>query len=177
MLRASTAIKVVAIGASTGGPLVLQTLLSGLPKNFPIPLLIVQHMASGFVPGFAASYSDERVVAVLAVLASPHIDVNDEAVEAVIGDDEVAAAAKDKHRDAVGCAPPVSAIDIVDRPRAQQPSCRAADAESRQRRQRLRFRRAAQRLNQRQGAVLPVRRAPTARRRVSRRGIQPNPPA
>jgi two-component system chemotaxis response regulator CheB len=50
----STAIQVVAIGASTGGPLVLQTLLSGLPKDFPVPLLIVQHMASGFVQGFAA---------------------------------------------------------------------------------------------------------------------------
>jgi two-component system chemotaxis response regulator CheB len=54
MLRASTAIQVVAIGASTGGPLVLQTLLSGLPKDFPVPVLIVQHMAAGFIPGFAA---------------------------------------------------------------------------------------------------------------------------
>lgn len=53
MLRASAPIKVVAIGASTGGPLVLQTLLSRLPKDFPIPVLIVQHLASGFVQGFA----------------------------------------------------------------------------------------------------------------------------
>jgi two-component system chemotaxis response regulator CheB len=50
--RASTAIQVVAIGASTGGPLVLQTLLSGLSKDFPV--LIVQHMASGFIQGFVA---------------------------------------------------------------------------------------------------------------------------
>jgi two-component system, chemotaxis family, protein-glutamate methylesterase/glutaminase len=54
MPRASTPIRVVAIGASTGGPLVLQTLLSGLPQGFPVPVLIVQHMASGFVHGFAA---------------------------------------------------------------------------------------------------------------------------
>ena len=54
MPRASTAIQVVAIGASTGGPLVLQTLLSGLPKDFPVPVLIVQHMAAGFIQGFAA---------------------------------------------------------------------------------------------------------------------------
>jgi two-component system, chemotaxis family, protein-glutamate methylesterase/glutaminase len=53
MLRASAPIKVVAIGASTGGPLVLQALLSRLPKDFPIPVLIVQHLASGFVQGFA----------------------------------------------------------------------------------------------------------------------------
>jgi two-component system, chemotaxis family, protein-glutamate methylesterase/glutaminase len=52
-LRPSAAIKVVAIGASTGGPPVLQALLSGLPKDLPVPLLIVQHMASGFVQGFA----------------------------------------------------------------------------------------------------------------------------
>lgn len=44
--------KVVAIGASTGGPPVLRTMLSELPKDFPLPLLIVQHMATGFIDGF-----------------------------------------------------------------------------------------------------------------------------
>lgn len=43
--------KVVAIGASTGGPPVLQTILAGLPGAFPVPLLIVQHIAPGFLPG------------------------------------------------------------------------------------------------------------------------------
>jgi two-component system chemotaxis response regulator CheB len=43
--------KIVGIGASTGGPPVLQTILSGLPKDFPAPVLIVQHIARGFVPG------------------------------------------------------------------------------------------------------------------------------
>ena len=42
---------VVGIGASTGGPPVLQTILSGLPKDFSAPLLIVQHIAPGFLPG------------------------------------------------------------------------------------------------------------------------------
>jgi two-component system, chemotaxis family, protein-glutamate methylesterase/glutaminase len=42
---------VIGIGASTGGPPVLQTILSGLPKDFPVPLLIVQHIAPGFLPG------------------------------------------------------------------------------------------------------------------------------
>jgi two-component system chemotaxis response regulator CheB len=42
---------VVAIGASTGGPPVLQTILSSLPKDFPAPLLIVQHIAHGFLSG------------------------------------------------------------------------------------------------------------------------------
>jgi two-component system chemotaxis response regulator CheB len=45
-------VRVVAIGASTGGPPVLQTILAGLPKDFPAPLLIVQHMATGFLRGF-----------------------------------------------------------------------------------------------------------------------------
>lgn len=45
-------VKVIAIGASTGGPPVLQTILAALPKDFPLPLLIVQHMATGFTQGF-----------------------------------------------------------------------------------------------------------------------------
>ncbi len=48
-----TEIQAVAIGASTGGPLVLQRILSGLPRDFPVPVLIVQHIAQGFVEGFA----------------------------------------------------------------------------------------------------------------------------
>jgi two-component system chemotaxis response regulator CheB len=49
--KVSTGVKLIGIGASTGGPLVLQTILSGLPKDFPVPLLIVQHIARGFLPG------------------------------------------------------------------------------------------------------------------------------
>ncbi len=43
--------RIVAIGASTGGPPVLQTILAALPRNFPIPVLIVQHIAAGFTRG------------------------------------------------------------------------------------------------------------------------------
>lgn len=50
-IGASSANSVIGIGASTGGPPVLQTILSGLPKDFHIPLLIVQHIAVGFLPG------------------------------------------------------------------------------------------------------------------------------
>ena len=46
-------IRLVAIGASTGGPLVLQTILAALPKPFPVPILIVQHISTGFVQGLA----------------------------------------------------------------------------------------------------------------------------
>jgi two-component system, chemotaxis family, protein-glutamate methylesterase/glutaminase len=44
-------IRIVAIGASTGGPPALQTILAGLPGNFPVPVLIVQHIAVGFTRG------------------------------------------------------------------------------------------------------------------------------
>ncbi|HUY03900.1 MAG TPA: chemotaxis-specific protein-glutamate methyltransferase CheB [Rhodocyclaceae bacterium] len=45
-------LRAVAIGASTGGPPVLQAMLATLPGDFPAPILIVQHMAAGFIQGF-----------------------------------------------------------------------------------------------------------------------------
>jgi two-component system chemotaxis response regulator CheB len=51
--KSDLSFKLVAIGASTGGPLVLQTVLSGLSSDFPVPILIVQHIAPGFLSGLA----------------------------------------------------------------------------------------------------------------------------
>lgn len=48
----SPGIQAVVIGVSTGGPPVLRTILSGLSKEYPIPILIVQHMTPGFSEGF-----------------------------------------------------------------------------------------------------------------------------
>lgn len=42
---------IIAIGASTGGPPVLQSILENLDRHFPIPIVIVQHIASGFLEG------------------------------------------------------------------------------------------------------------------------------
>lgn len=50
--QVETKVKVIAIGASTGGPPVLQTILAALPGDFPVPVLVVQHMATGFTQGF-----------------------------------------------------------------------------------------------------------------------------
>lgn len=50
---APATVKVVAIGASTGGPPVIEKILARLPGDFPAPVLIVQHMAKGFIHGFA----------------------------------------------------------------------------------------------------------------------------
>lgn len=45
-------IQVIAMGASTGGPPVLHTILEMLTGDLPVPVLIVQHMASGFTNSF-----------------------------------------------------------------------------------------------------------------------------
>lgn len=45
--------KVAAIGASTGGPRALEEILTGLPHDLPIPIVIVQHMQPGFIGVFA----------------------------------------------------------------------------------------------------------------------------
>ena len=57
-IRPDTRIQIIAIGASTGGPLVLEKILSGLPRDLSVPVLIVQHIAQGFVKGFADWLSD-----------------------------------------------------------------------------------------------------------------------
>lgn len=46
--------RVVAIAASTGGPAALAHVLCELTPDFALPVLVVQHMAKGFVEGFAA---------------------------------------------------------------------------------------------------------------------------
>ena len=46
--------KLVAIGTSTGGPVALQTIITALPANFPLPIVLVQHMPAAFTGAFAA---------------------------------------------------------------------------------------------------------------------------
>lgn len=47
-------VPLVAIGASTGGPLALATVLKGFPAGFPGAILIVQHIESEYSAGLAA---------------------------------------------------------------------------------------------------------------------------
>lgn len=44
-------VKVVAMGASTGGPQALKTILAALPADWPTPILVVQHISFGFLQG------------------------------------------------------------------------------------------------------------------------------
>jgi two-component system chemotaxis response regulator CheB len=50
---ARQAVRAVAIGTSTGGPAALRRLLLDVPARFPAPILVVQHIARGFVGGLA----------------------------------------------------------------------------------------------------------------------------
>ncbi len=45
--------KILVIGASTGGPVALTEVLMALPQNFPIPIVLVQHMPENFTKAFA----------------------------------------------------------------------------------------------------------------------------
>ncbi|MEX2292035.1 MAG: chemotaxis-specific protein-glutamate methyltransferase CheB [Mycobacteriales bacterium] len=47
-------VRLVAVGASTGGPQALLALLGRLPGDLGQAVLVVQHMAEGFIPGLAA---------------------------------------------------------------------------------------------------------------------------
>lgn len=46
--------RLVTIGTSTGGPVALQSIITALPADFPVPILLVQHMPAAFTGAFAA---------------------------------------------------------------------------------------------------------------------------
>src|SRR5579872_2721581 len=64
--------EIVALGTSTGGPKALQDILPSLPKNLPVPILIVQHMPLGFTGPFAQRLDD---LCAISVREAAHRDV------------------------------------------------------------------------------------------------------
>ncbi len=46
-------LSLLAIGASTGGPVALTEVLTQLPANFPLPIVLIQHMPENFTKAFA----------------------------------------------------------------------------------------------------------------------------
>jgi two-component system chemotaxis response regulator CheB len=46
-------VRLVAVAASTGGPAALQRILGALPGDFAVPIVVVQHIATGFVGGLS----------------------------------------------------------------------------------------------------------------------------
>jgi two-component system chemotaxis response regulator CheB len=55
----------VVIGASTGGPRALCSIFGALPKDFPLPIILVQHNSSGFDRGFVQWLKDYTALGVL----------------------------------------------------------------------------------------------------------------
>ncbi len=51
-LRPAAGKAVVVIGASTGGPRAVEKVLSGMRRDMPSAIVVVQHMSAGFVPAF-----------------------------------------------------------------------------------------------------------------------------
>lgn len=58
-------IKIVAIGISTGGPYALADLLPRLPADFPVPIVIVQHMPKFFTGALAESLNGKCAIRVV----------------------------------------------------------------------------------------------------------------
>jgi two-component system chemotaxis response regulator CheB len=73
--------EIVAIAASTGGPQAIHSILSHLPAQFPVPIIITQHIADGFTRGMvdwlnAITPLTVRVAAHGDILAAGHVYVN-----------------------------------------------------------------------------------------------------
>ncbi|MDO3382572.1 protein-glutamate methylesterase/protein-glutamine glutaminase [Gilvimarinus algae] len=62
--RSAVKPKLVIIGASTGGPVALTDVLTKLPRNFPLPLLLVQHMPENFTKAFAERLNKQCAIEV-----------------------------------------------------------------------------------------------------------------
>ena len=56
---------IVAIASSTGGPMALSDLLPKLPKKFPVPIVITQHMPKEFTSSFAKRLNDSSQIEVV----------------------------------------------------------------------------------------------------------------
>ncbi|MHB8140010.1 MAG: protein-glutamate methylesterase/protein-glutamine glutaminase [Vulcanimicrobiaceae bacterium] len=61
----ASAFECVAIGTSTGGPVALSHVLPRLPANFPLPLVVVQHMPLGFTRPLADRLNAQSKVRVV----------------------------------------------------------------------------------------------------------------
>ncbi|MCF6334245.1 MAG: chemotaxis-specific protein-glutamate methyltransferase CheB [Spirochaetales bacterium] len=91
-------IDIVAIGISTGGPNALRHVLADIDNDFPVPILVVQHMPAGFTKEFAKSLdricpldvkevSDGDILAPGRVFIAPgnfHIEVEKKHLAAVV---------------------------------------------------------------------------------------------
>src|SRR5262249_48678024 len=57
--------KIVIIGSSTGGPQALHTVLTHLPENMPVPVVVAQHMPPHFTKALAQRLNEVCAVKVV----------------------------------------------------------------------------------------------------------------
>jgi two-component system chemotaxis response regulator CheB len=62
-------VKILVIGASTGGPVALSEVIQKLPASFPLPVVVIQHMPENFTRAFA-----ERLDKLCAVHVTEAVD-------------------------------------------------------------------------------------------------------
>lgn len=56
--------EILAIGTSVGGPQALKSIFTNLLVNFPVPIVVVQHMTPGFMTGFTKWLNDNTPLSV-----------------------------------------------------------------------------------------------------------------
>ncbi len=69
-LKVRQRFKIIAIGASTGGPQILNYIFRNLPASVPVPILVVQHMPANFLPLFIEWLNKESPLNI--VIAKEH---------------------------------------------------------------------------------------------------------
>ncbi len=98
-------VQLVVIGASTGGPVALSDIITELPGNFPVPIMVVQHMPENFTKAFAERLNRQSALSVKeaetgdalsrgTVLIAPGgkqlmLDRSGKTVKVIAGDDRV----------------------------------------------------------------------------------------
>lgn len=66
--------KIVVIGASTGGPAAVEAILGDLPADLPSPVVVVQHMPSGYTPLFVEHLDEATDLAVVEVTGRERVE-------------------------------------------------------------------------------------------------------
>lgn len=102
-------LEVIAIGASTGGPAALKQILVQLPKDFSIPIVVVQHITPGFADHMVSWLNSEVPLRVAVAKAGDRLEAG-----------RVLVAPSDRHM----IVTPARLIGLVDGPpiKAQRPS-------------------------------------------------------
>jgi two-component system chemotaxis response regulator CheB len=97
-------VELVAIAASTGGPGALYRIFSELPDDWPVPILVVQHIALGFVEGLAVWLDGASKLRVKVATANERMERG----TAYLAPDDFHLGLRDKRTLEISSAPPVA---------------------------------------------------------------------